>query len=297
MENLINAAVSSFGRLDVMVNNAGIFTGLHTIVDETEDEYDRTMAVNARSVWLGFKFAIRQMLTHEPVDGSRGRIVNIASIGGLVGLAAEPAYCAAKGAAVNPDPSVGRRLHPPSGSISTRRNWRHLCPAAPWSGGLGDDGLGALGLGKRPAAVASGSDLSLPGDDEVGDGREVAVHATPSGSHAAVVGTQTTARTPLSSPADSRVRRRYLAATSRCKHYASMPHVLVRDVPEDVHAALQRKAERRHQSLQQYLAVELRHLAEQRSISEVLDEVEAQHGGRVGLQAAVADLDEERSRR
>ena len=85
--------------------------------------------------------------------------------------------------------------------------------------------------------------------------------------------------------------------TSSCKHYASMPHVLVRDVPEDVHAALQRKAERRHQSLQQYLAVELRHLAEQRSVSEVLDEVEAQHGGRVGLQAAVADLDEERSRR
>ncbi|HEV7977498.1 glucose 1-dehydrogenase [Amycolatopsis sp.] len=101
MENLINFAVSSFGRLDVMVNNAGIFTSLHTIVDETEDEYDRTMAVNAKSVWLGCKFAIRQMLTQEPVDGSRGRVVNIASIGGLVGLAAEPGYCAAKGAVVN----------------------------------------------------------------------------------------------------------------------------------------------------------------------------------------------------
>ncbi|MGE0296832.1 MAG: SDR family NAD(P)-dependent oxidoreductase [Pseudonocardia sp.] len=101
VENLVGSAVASFGRLDVMVNNAGIFTGLHTIVDETEDEYDRTMAVNAKSVWLGCKFAIRQMLTQEPVDGSRGRIVNIASIGGLVGLAAEPAYCASKGAVVN----------------------------------------------------------------------------------------------------------------------------------------------------------------------------------------------------
>lgn len=101
VDNLVNSAVSSFGRLDVMVNNAGIFTGLHTIVDETEDEYDATMAVNAKSVWLGCKFAIRQMLTQEPVDGSRGRVVNIASIGGLVGLAAEPAYCAAKGAVVN----------------------------------------------------------------------------------------------------------------------------------------------------------------------------------------------------
>ncbi len=94
-----------------------------------------------------------------------------------------------------------------------------------------------------------------------------------------------------------RPRRQLLAVIGGCKHYASMPHVLIRDVPEDVHAALQRRAERRHLSLQQYLAAELRHLAEQRSVSEVLDEVEAQHGGRVGLQAAVADLDDERSRR
>ncbi|MGH3226299.1 MAG: SDR family NAD(P)-dependent oxidoreductase [Streptosporangiaceae bacterium] len=101
MESLVARVVSGFGQLDIMVNNAGIFTSLHTIVDETEDEYDRTMAVNAKSVWLGCKFAIRQMLTQEPVDGSRGRVVNIASIGGLVGLAAEPAYCAAKGAVVN----------------------------------------------------------------------------------------------------------------------------------------------------------------------------------------------------
>jgi len=84
-----------------MVNNAGIFTGLHTIVDETEEQYDRTMAVNGKSVWLGSKFAIRQMLTQEPTNGSRGRIVNVASVGGLVGLAQEPAYCAAKGAVVN----------------------------------------------------------------------------------------------------------------------------------------------------------------------------------------------------
>ena len=101
IEALVHSAVSGFGRLDVMVNNAGIFTGLHTIVDETEEQYDRTMAVNGKSVWLGSKFAIRQMLTQEPTNGSRGRIVNVASVGGLVGLAQEPAYCAAKGAVVN----------------------------------------------------------------------------------------------------------------------------------------------------------------------------------------------------
>ncbi len=75
-----------------------------------------------------------------------------------------------------------------------------------------------------------------------------------------------------------------------------MPNVLVRDVPDDVHAELQRRAQLRHQSLQQYLAAELRQLAERRSVSEVLDEVESQQGGQVGFAAAVADLDEERSR-
>lgn len=76
-----------------------------------------------------------------------------------------------------------------------------------------------------------------------------------------------------------------------------MPNVMVRDVPDEVHAALQRKAERRHQSLQQYLAVELRKLAQHRSIEEILDEVETQRGGNVGLKTAVADLHEERKRR
>lgn len=102
VEALVAGAARSFGRLDIMVNNAGIFTGLHTILDETEEQYDATMAINAKGVWLGCKYAIAQMMRQEPgAEGSRGRIVNIASIGGLVGLALEPAYCASKGAVVN----------------------------------------------------------------------------------------------------------------------------------------------------------------------------------------------------
>lgn len=76
-----------------------------------------------------------------------------------------------------------------------------------------------------------------------------------------------------------------------------MPNVLVRDVPADVHAALQRKAEHAHQSLQQYLAVELRRLAERRSVGEVLDEVDLQQGGHVGFAAAVTDLEQGRWQR
>lgn len=75
-----------------------------------------------------------------------------------------------------------------------------------------------------------------------------------------------------------------------------MPNVLVRDLPEDVHAALQRKAEQHHQSLQQYLTTELRHIAERQQLSDVLDGIEKHQGGRVGLRQAVDDLAAERSR-
>ena len=62
------------------------------------------------------------MLTQEPTNGSRGRIVNVASVGGLVGLAQEPAYCAAKGAVVN----LTRQLAPDF--APERINVNAVCP-------------------------------------------------------------------------------------------------------------------------------------------------------------------------
>lgn len=76
-----------------------------------------------------------------------------------------------------------------------------------------------------------------------------------------------------------------------------MPNILVRDLPDDIHAALQRKAQRRHQSLQQYLTAELRRLAERQEIGDVLDDIEARRGDRVGLSQAVDDLGEARAER
>ena len=76
-----------------------------------------------------------------------------------------------------------------------------------------------------------------------------------------------------------------------------MPSVLVRDLPDDVHAALVRRAEQRGQSLQQYLAAELQRLAGRPTIDDVLDGVEHRSGGRVGLRRAVEDLAEERAAR
>jgi plasmid stability protein len=75
-----------------------------------------------------------------------------------------------------------------------------------------------------------------------------------------------------------------------------MTNVLVRDIPNDVHAALQHRAERRGQSLQQYLAGELRRLAGRPSVDEVLERIARQRGGRIGLQQAAEDIAAERER-
>ena len=81
-----------------------------------------------------------------------------------------------------------------------------------------------------------------------------------------------------------------------CLHNVSMPNVLVRDVPENVHARLQARADERGQSLQQYLAGELRRLAERSSMEEVLDRIATRRGGHVGLGQAVTDLAADRDR-
>jgi plasmid stability protein len=76
-----------------------------------------------------------------------------------------------------------------------------------------------------------------------------------------------------------------------------MPNVLVRDLPDDVHELLQRRAERAGQSLQQYLTAELKRLAQRPSTDELFDRIESRSGGRVGLQQAADDVAEERGRR
>jgi antitoxin FitA len=76
-----------------------------------------------------------------------------------------------------------------------------------------------------------------------------------------------------------------------------MPNVLIRDLPPEVHASLQRRAEAKGQSLQQYLTTELSRLAQSPTIAEVIERIAERSGGRVGLQTAVDDLHDERARR
>ena len=76
-----------------------------------------------------------------------------------------------------------------------------------------------------------------------------------------------------------------------------MPNILVRDLPDAVHAKLQQRAEREGKSLQQYLALELKRIAERPTVDDVLKRVERRRHGTVGLERAAHDLAEDRDRR
>ena len=89
----VEAAVTRYGKLDVLVNNAGI-TIRKSIEDTTEEDWDRIMAINAKGVFLGTKAAIPAMR-----NSGGGSIVNISSTAGLTGSSTTGAsYAATKGA-------------------------------------------------------------------------------------------------------------------------------------------------------------------------------------------------------
>jgi NAD(P)-dependent dehydrogenase (short-subunit alcohol dehydrogenase family) len=92
----VEAAVTRFGRLDILFANAGIgFTG--TIVDSSDDDWDQVMAVNARGVFFSARESIRQMLAQDRPGGS---VVINGSISGLVGIPGQAPYAPSKGAVV-----------------------------------------------------------------------------------------------------------------------------------------------------------------------------------------------------
>ena len=91
-EALVATAVKTFGRLDGAFNNAGVAGKIARTADDTEENFDRIMAVNLRGVWLCMKYEIQQMVK----QGHGGAIVNTASAAGLVGSHGMPAYTASK---------------------------------------------------------------------------------------------------------------------------------------------------------------------------------------------------------
>lgn len=95
VEALVAATVERFGRLDCAVNNAGVLSALRPLAEQDEAEWDRVMDINAKGVFLCLKAQIPRM-----VQGGGGRIVNVASIAGLVGYPHGGPYVASKHAVV-----------------------------------------------------------------------------------------------------------------------------------------------------------------------------------------------------
>jgi NAD(P)-dependent dehydrogenase (short-subunit alcohol dehydrogenase family) len=82
-----------FGRIDILVNNAGVLPSRETVLDTTEADWDETMRVNVKGVFVMSRAVLPTMVA----QGS-GAIVNLSSITGVVGLPVRPAYSASKGA-------------------------------------------------------------------------------------------------------------------------------------------------------------------------------------------------------
>jgi glucose 1-dehydrogenase len=92
LQKLIDAAVSKFGRLDVMVNNAGIETRTSTL-NTTEEQYDAVLKINLKSAFFGTQLAAQQMIK----QGGGGRIINITSVHEDWPMPGNTPYCLSKG--------------------------------------------------------------------------------------------------------------------------------------------------------------------------------------------------------
>ena len=92
LERLIGGAVDAFGRLDIMVNNAGVETR-SSVLDTTEQQYDKVLDINLKSAFFGTQLAAKQMIA----QGDGGRIINITSVHEDWPMPQNTAYCLSKG--------------------------------------------------------------------------------------------------------------------------------------------------------------------------------------------------------
>ncbi len=92
LQRLIDASVEKFGRVDIMVNNAGVETRT-SVLNTTEQQYEKVLAINLKSAFFGTQLAAKQMIK----QGSGGRIINITSVHEDWPMPGNTAYCLSKG--------------------------------------------------------------------------------------------------------------------------------------------------------------------------------------------------------
>lgn len=137
VEAMLAHAVESFGRLDVLFNNAGVGGAIGPLTETTVQAWDYTMDVLAKGVFLGLKHAARIMRAQNERGGDGGSIINTASIAGLSGDAGPMIYSAAKAAVISLSKSGAIELAPDKIRVNA------ICPgfiATPLAAGAsGDD--------------------------------------------------------------------------------------------------------------------------------------------------------------
>ena len=139
LQRLIDTAVQKLGRLDIMVNNAGIETR-SSVIDTTEEEYDKVLAINLKSAFFGTQLAAKQMIA----QGTGGKVINLSSVHEDWPMPGNAAYCLSKG---------GMRMLTRQGGVE-----------------LGAQGVQVIGVG--PGAVATpinASTIDNPGKMKVLD--------------------------------------------------------------------------------------------------------------------------------
>ena len=133
LQQLVDAAVKEFGRVDVMVNNAGVETRT-SILDTTEAQYEKVLDINLKSAFFGTQVAAKQMIA----QGGGGRIINISSVHEDWPMPGNTAYCLSKG---------GMRMLTRTAGVE-----------------LGPHGVTVVGVG--PGAVATPINTSTMNDPE-----------------------------------------------------------------------------------------------------------------------------------
>ena len=136
----VQLAVSSFGRLDILINNAGV-GNYKNLVDTSAEDYDQMMDANVRTSFLFTRHAVPVMIGQK-----RGTVLMISSMAGVYGFPGEAVYCATKFAQVGFAQGLDKELRPHGIKVGT------ICP-----GGVKTEF--ALGKGRTEASVAESTML------------------------------------------------------------------------------------------------------------------------------------------
>ena len=107
LQSLMDAAVARFGRVDIMINNAGVETRT-SVLDTTEEQYDRVLDINLKSAFFGTQIAAKQMIA----QGSGGVIITISSVHEDWPMPGNTAYCLSKGGSRMLTRTAGQELGP-----------------------------------------------------------------------------------------------------------------------------------------------------------------------------------------